>query len=234
METSDFIVDGLNDCWRYNKRRYPNITMLQMDLDNGPEIESHRTQFIKRMVKFSDKIKLPSIVNLPPGVSHFPPHHSPTANRVASISRNTNVPTRRGVVNHSIPSRKVSVTISRLSKNVAYSPRVPIATTRRPTPPVAQQRPPSGFDATRDAIPCQSHDVPNPNTPNATTPDSHDATHEKIQHVRHLRCRQFQRFDDPLESVTKATSHPAAGSRRSRLRPIKLFPMTRRQNPLKK
>jgi len=49
LETSDFIVDGLNYWWRYNKRRHPTITKLQIDLDNGPEIESHRTQFIKRM-----------------------------------------------------------------------------------------------------------------------------------------------------------------------------------------
>ncbi len=58
-ETSDFIVDGLNYWWRYNKRRHWNVTMLQIDLDNGPEIESHRTQFIKRMVDWSDEIMMP-------------------------------------------------------------------------------------------------------------------------------------------------------------------------------
>jgi len=70
LETSDFIVDGLNYWWRYNKRRYPNITMLQIDLDNGPEIESHRTQFIKRMVEWSDKIQLPI------ELVYYPPYHS--------------------------------------------------------------------------------------------------------------------------------------------------------------
>jgi hypothetical protein len=70
LETSDFIVDGLNYWWRYNKRRYPNITMLQIDLDNGPEIESHRTQFIKRMIEFTD------VIQLPIELVYYPPYHS--------------------------------------------------------------------------------------------------------------------------------------------------------------
>ena len=41
--------------------------MLQIDLDNGPEIESHRTQFVKRIVDWSDKIRLPmELVYCPP------------------------------------------------------------------------------------------------------------------------------------------------------------------------
>ena len=70
LETSDFIVDGMSYWWRYNKHRYPDITMLQVDLDNGPELESHRTQFIKRIVDFSDKIKLPI------ELVYYPPYHS--------------------------------------------------------------------------------------------------------------------------------------------------------------
>jgi hypothetical protein len=69
-ETSDFIVDGLAYWWRYNKHRYSHITALQIDLDNGPEIESHRTQFIKRMVNWSDKIRLPI------ELVYYPPYHS--------------------------------------------------------------------------------------------------------------------------------------------------------------
>jgi len=72
LETSDFIVDGLNYWWRYNKRRHPNITGLQIDLDNGSEIESYRTQFIKRMVDGSDKIQLPI------ELVYDPPYHSST------------------------------------------------------------------------------------------------------------------------------------------------------------
>jgi len=69
-ETSGFIVDCLEHWWRYRKKRYPHIERLQIDLDNGPELESHRTQFIKRMVDWSDKIKLP--VEL----VYYPPYHS--------------------------------------------------------------------------------------------------------------------------------------------------------------
>jgi hypothetical protein len=69
-ETSDFIVDGLEHWWRYNKRRYSHIKRLQVDLDNGPELESHRTQFIKRIVDFSDKIHLPI------ELVYYPPYHS--------------------------------------------------------------------------------------------------------------------------------------------------------------
>lgn len=70
IETSDFIVDGMDYWWRYNKHRYPEITMLQIDLDNGPEIESHRTQFIKRIVDWSEKIRLPI------ELVYYPPYHS--------------------------------------------------------------------------------------------------------------------------------------------------------------
>ena len=56
--------------WRYNQRRYSNIAMLQIDLDNGPELESHRTPFIKRIVDFSDKIRLPI------ELAYYPPYHS--------------------------------------------------------------------------------------------------------------------------------------------------------------
>jgi hypothetical protein len=70
LETSDFIVDALEYWWRYNKHRYRHITQLQIDLDNGPELESHRTQFIKRMVDWSDKIQLPI------ELVYYPPYHS--------------------------------------------------------------------------------------------------------------------------------------------------------------
>ena len=70
LETSDFIVDGLKHWWRYRSKNYGDITLLQIDLDNGPEIESHRTQFIKRMVDWSDTIQLPI------ELVYYPPYHS--------------------------------------------------------------------------------------------------------------------------------------------------------------
>jgi hypothetical protein len=70
IETSDFVVDCLELWWKYRKENYPDIKLLQIDLDNGPELESHRTQFIKRMVDWSDKIKLPI------ELVYYPPYHS--------------------------------------------------------------------------------------------------------------------------------------------------------------
>jgi len=69
-ETSDFIVDGLELWWKNRQSCYSGITSLQIDLDNGPEIESHRTQFIKRMIEFADKIQLPI------ELVYYPPYHS--------------------------------------------------------------------------------------------------------------------------------------------------------------
>ena len=69
-ETSDFIVDCLELWWEENKSRYGHIKELAINLDNGPQIESHRTQFIRRMVEFAQqnglRIKL----------IYYPPYHS--------------------------------------------------------------------------------------------------------------------------------------------------------------
>jgi transposase len=43
---------------------------LQIDLGSGPELESHRVQFIKRLVEFSDTTQL-SIE-----LVYYPPYHS--------------------------------------------------------------------------------------------------------------------------------------------------------------
>ena len=50
--TSDFIVDRLEQWWQENRRRYPQIRKLVLDLDNGPENHSRRSQFIYRLVLF--------------------------------------------------------------------------------------------------------------------------------------------------------------------------------------
>jgi transposase len=70
IETSDFIGDALNYWWRYRKHNFSHIKRLQIDLDNGPELASHRTQFIKRIVEFSDKIQIPI------ELVYYPPYHS--------------------------------------------------------------------------------------------------------------------------------------------------------------
>ena len=52
-ETSDFIVDGLEKWYEREKENLADIHTLEIYLDNGPAVNSHRTQFVKRMMEFS-------------------------------------------------------------------------------------------------------------------------------------------------------------------------------------
>ncbi len=70
FETSDFIVDCLEQWWEGNRERLPHINQLVINLDNGPQNSSHRTQFMKRMVEFADKNKLEIVL------VYYPPYHS--------------------------------------------------------------------------------------------------------------------------------------------------------------
>jgi len=56
--TSDFIVDRLDQWWQGNRERYPQIRKLLLDLDNGPENHSHRSQFIYRLVQWAQATQL--------------------------------------------------------------------------------------------------------------------------------------------------------------------------------
>jgi hypothetical protein len=69
-ETSDFVVDCLEDWWGTNNIRYKGIEELVINLDNGPSQKSVRTQFIKRMAFFAQKIKNPCPLSLLPSLSH--------------------------------------------------------------------------------------------------------------------------------------------------------------------
>jgi hypothetical protein len=68
--TSDFMADCLERWWKENKAKHPNTRRLVINMDNGPENSSHRTQFMNRMVMFADssglEIKL----------VYYPPYHS--------------------------------------------------------------------------------------------------------------------------------------------------------------
>jgi len=70
FETSDFIHDCLDRWWETNKVRYGHIKQLVINLDNGPQNSSTRTQFMKRMVEFSDKNNLEIVL------AYYPPYHS--------------------------------------------------------------------------------------------------------------------------------------------------------------
>jgi hypothetical protein len=68
--TSDFIVDRLEQWWQEVRLRYMDVKALVINLDNGPENHSRRTQFLKRIVAFARKYQLR--VQL----AHYPPYHS--------------------------------------------------------------------------------------------------------------------------------------------------------------
>jgi transposase len=53
---------------------HPGVTRLHVELDNGPEIGSSRTQFLKRMVGFVDRHRVAvELVYLPPYHSKYNP-----------------------------------------------------------------------------------------------------------------------------------------------------------------
>jgi len=69
--TADFIVDRIEEYWNgHDFKGNTSIKTLILNVDNGPECHSRRTQFIKRMVKFS--IQYDIIVLL----AYYPPYHS--------------------------------------------------------------------------------------------------------------------------------------------------------------
>ena len=69
-ETSDFIADAIEHWWQTNQKRLADIRQLVIDLDNGPENASCRTQFMKRMVAFADGYQLEIVL------VYYPPYHS--------------------------------------------------------------------------------------------------------------------------------------------------------------
>lgn len=68
--TSDFIVDCLQQFWLTQKDRFPQVNTLLLNLDNGPENHSRRTQFMKRITDFVDDFLIH--VHL----AYYPPYHS--------------------------------------------------------------------------------------------------------------------------------------------------------------
>ena len=70
FETSDLIVDCLERWLSGNKDRLSHINQLVINLDNGPQNSSHRTQFMKRMVELADKHDIEIVL------AYYPPYHS--------------------------------------------------------------------------------------------------------------------------------------------------------------
>lgn len=68
--TSDFIVDRLEQWWQEVRLRFSRVKTLVINLDNGPENHSRRTQFLKRIVEFARKF------GLRVQLAYYPPYHS--------------------------------------------------------------------------------------------------------------------------------------------------------------
>jgi hypothetical protein len=69
-DTSDFVADCLDLWWTNRQAAHPQVRRLLINLDNGPEIGSSRTQFMKRLVEFSDRHQLTL------ELAYYPPYHS--------------------------------------------------------------------------------------------------------------------------------------------------------------
>ena len=68
--TRDCLVDRLVHWWESVCRRFAPITTLGINLDNGPENHSRRTQFMQRIVAFVQQYQL-SV-----WLAYYPPYHS--------------------------------------------------------------------------------------------------------------------------------------------------------------
>ena len=68
--TSDFIVDCLASFWEMVRNRFPQVTTLLINADNGPEMHSRRTQLMYRLTGLADHYQ----VNVK--LAYYPPYHS--------------------------------------------------------------------------------------------------------------------------------------------------------------
>lgn len=68
--TADLIVDCIHHTWLMIEDRFPLVRTLLLNLDNGPENHSRRTQFVKRLVDLVDDLQL--TIDL----AYYPPYHS--------------------------------------------------------------------------------------------------------------------------------------------------------------
>lgn len=68
--TSDCLVDRLSAWWETVKERFSHIKTLLINLDNGPENQSRRTQFMQRLVEFVQRYQI--TIRL----AYYPPYHS--------------------------------------------------------------------------------------------------------------------------------------------------------------
>lgn len=68
--TADTIADVIEWTWQHVAPRFPAVQTLQLNLDNGPENHSRRTQFMQRLTEFVDTYQLTL------QLAYYPPYHS--------------------------------------------------------------------------------------------------------------------------------------------------------------
>lgn len=69
-KTSDFMADGLSAWWEQRRPELAHVRQLVINMDNGPECNAHRSQFLYRMVAFADA------TGLEIRLVYYPPYHS--------------------------------------------------------------------------------------------------------------------------------------------------------------
>jgi hypothetical protein len=68
--TSDCLVDRLEHWWAAHKACFAHVTTLQLNLDNGPENHSRRSQFMARLLTFVQQ------QGVRVRLAYYPPYHS--------------------------------------------------------------------------------------------------------------------------------------------------------------
>ena len=68
--TADLLVDCLHDTWLRIEQDFPQVRTLLLNLDNGPENHSRRTQFMHRLTQLADTSGLTL------ELAYYPPYHS--------------------------------------------------------------------------------------------------------------------------------------------------------------
>jgi hypothetical protein len=69
-KTSDLLADCLENWWRRRGPTYQGVEELVLNVDNGPESNGRRTQFLSRLADFADKSGLRL------HLVYYPPYHS--------------------------------------------------------------------------------------------------------------------------------------------------------------
>ena len=70
-KTSEFIGDGLLLWWQHRRQELGGVKQLVINLDNGPECNGRRSQFLLRMTEFAD------LTGMSVRLVYYPPYRGP-------------------------------------------------------------------------------------------------------------------------------------------------------------